>query len=142
MAKKKQSHLNPLSKQHISLDIDYDKLAEAIIRAQNKIIEKQKGTQWRKRFYRFFNGTAYLVLLILSLYRIYSIWVNFSRNVYTSLPYCIGGTVALTLFGLYAFLCQQETFCDDYETTLNQFNSIIALVALIISIIALVRGAP
>lgn len=141
MKKKKHvSRQQKITPTVVNLEIDYDKLAQAIVRAQNKSKSSPKNVHWRKRLFQYVNGISYLLFAFASLYPIKLIWTNYQNKTNASLWSCIVGTVVCVILALGFFACQQETLDDDYDATINQFNTIIALVALIVSIIALVKG--
>ena len=127
------------------LEIDYDKLAEAIVKAQEKTKEASKKSESRKTRFRNaflgnFNGIFYHGLSILLIYFIIKIWISFSKHEITSLISCIIFTVMFAVFSIVSFLCGQETFGDDYERSRSLFSTNVSLIALIIAIIALYKN--
>lgn len=140
---RKKKHLQGLKKTTpnvVNVELDYDKLAQAIVRAQNRSKPSSPNVSWRKRLFRFVNGSSYIAFAFISLYLIKVIWTKYQNKTYTSLFSCIVLTIVCAFFTIGFFACQQETLDDDYDATINQFNTIIALVALAVSVIALATG--
>ena len=122
-------------------EIDYDKLAEAIVRAQQQMQMNNRQTgKWRSAAMNFFNGAVYALVYTLAGLFIYTIWSISYRNQEASLTSCIICTIILTFIGVYAFLCQQETFLDKRTEVREHFNSNISLIALIVALVALIKG--
>ena len=124
----------------VKLEIDYDKLAEAIVEAQAKAKEKKTKLNLRSRAMRFFNCMTYSVVCVIAAYTIYVIWKDRFPTESISLYGCILLTVLLAFVGMYAFLCQQETFDDNGEDSISHFNTNMALIALIVALVALMKG--
>lgn len=127
------------------IEIDYNRLADAIVRAQAKADAMQyqktrEHTRFRNLLFSFFNGTMFICISLFSLYGIYRIWSIFSNGDSIQLPFAIIATIALFSIAVVAFLCNQETHGDDYRRSGELFNSSVAFVALIIAILAFLRG--
>lgn len=125
---------------NFNMEIDYDKLAEAIVKAEAKAKEKKPRMNLRAKAMRFFNGTAYSIVCVIAASAIYVIWKEQYPAKLISLYGCILLSVLFAFVGIYAFLCQQETFDDNGEESISHFNTNVALIALIIALIALMRG--
>lgn len=140
MAKKKEKTQVINNIDQLNLEIDYDKLAEAIVKA-NKTAKKEKGKgKIRTSAMRFFNGMTFAMVYVLAGLSIYATWSEaYSKN-NASLIDCIVLTVAFLVVGTYAVLCQQETFDDNESDTVEFFNTNISLIALIVALIALFKG--
>lgn len=140
MAKKKEKTQVINNIDQLNLEIDYDKLAEAIVKA-NKTAKKEKGKgKIRTSAMRFFNGMIFAMVYVLAGLSIYATWSEaYSRN-NAPLINCIVLTIAFLVVGIYAFLCQQETFDDSESDTVEFFNTNISLIALIVALIALFKG--
>lgn len=125
----------------VNNEIDYDKLAEAIVNAQSRTKETKKSTsKFRSAAMSFFNGAIYSIAYVLSGLSIYVIWAESYAKQSASLVGCIILTVILAFIGIYAFLCQQESFQDKDSDAREHFNINISLIALIVAIIALFKG--
>lgn len=145
MAKKKNNQTVVNNIESVNLDVDTEKLAKAIIEAQQKVEEEttketRRANKFRTRAMSFFNGTIYALISIISIYFIYIIWTDSYSKPEVSLPSCIVFTFLFAFVAIYSFLCQQETFNDKAADVHEHFNTNIALVALIIALIALVKG--
>ena len=124
----------------VNNEIDYDKLAEAIVKAQNDAKKPNKETgRLRSAAMRFFNGAIYSTVYVLAGLFIYTIWTESYTKQNASFIGCIILTVILAFIGIYTFLCQQETFQDKENDAREHFNINISLVALIVAIIALFK---
>lgn len=124
----------------INMEIDYDKLARAIAKAlnDNEVISNT-NSKYRSILMRFSNGCIYLIGLALSGVCIYKIWDNCSLNQVTIIKAIIF-TVLFAFMGIYFFLCQQETLGDKDKDSREHFNTNISFIALIVSLIALLKG--
>lgn len=145
MAKKKNNPTVVNNIESVNVDIDYDKLAEAIVKAQKQaetenIKETKRTSRFRTRAMNFFNGSIYALIYVLSIYCVYIIWTETYGQPGIALWSCIIFTVLFIFIAIYAFLCQQETYKDKVTDVHEHFNTNISLVALIIAIIALVKG--
>ncbi len=137
MAKKKQNTVvNNIDT--VNIEIDYDKLAEAIVKAQNKT-SKKSSSKLRNAALNFFNGAIYSMVYLVAGVSIYAIWSEVYPNQENSLIGCILISVIMAFIGVYAFLCQQESFKDKEAETLEYFNVNISLIALIVALIALFK---
>lgn len=141
MAKKKKNTTVVNNIESISIEIDYDKLAEAIVKAQTKASKQKKTTgKFRSAAMGLFNGSIYAVVYIFAVIMIYVVWSECYFNQTIPLVGCILFTFVLTFVGVYAFLCQQESHSDSESETITHFNTNIALFALIVAMIALFRS--
>ena len=125
----------------INNEIDYDKLAESIIKAQNHAKENKRTTsKFRSAAMGLLNGTVYATVYIIAFYSIYVVWTESFSKQNASLVGCIILTFFLVFIGIYAFLCQQESRQDKDNDVREHFNINISLVALIVAIVALFNG--
>ena len=124
----------------IKNEIDYEKLANAMVQAQNDANKPKKNTsKLRSAAMAFFNGAIYSVVYVLAMLSIYAIWTESYAKQNASLAGCIILTIILGVIGIYAFLCQQESFQDKDVDAREHFNSNVSLIALIVAIIALFK---
>lgn len=128
----------------LNLEIDYDKLAEAIVKAQKNadiVEEKQRRgkTRFRKALFGNINGTVYHGMALLMCALVGGIWVNYANGTTTSLLSSVVFSVLFIIIAFVMFMCGQETFNDNYETTVTLFNTNLSTVALIVAVIALVK---
>lgn len=125
----------------VNAEIDYDKLAEAIVKAQKKSEGKEKShSKYRSGAMNFFNGAIYSVVYILAGTGVFTVWKEFFTNQDTSLISSIVITLILLFVGVYAFLCQQESFKEKESESFAHFNANISLIALLIAAVALFKG--
>lgn len=125
----------------VNIEIDYDKLAEAIVKAQTKLSQKEKRTRkFRSAAMSLFNGAIYAIVYTFAIAMIYVVWHECYANQTVPLIGCILFTLVLAFIGIYAFLCQQESHRDSETDTITHFNTNIALIALIVAMIALFKG--
>ena len=124
----------------VSNEIDYEKLAEAIIKAESKEKEIKKDTgKLRSSAMSFLNGVMYSTVYIVSGQFIYTVWTELHPKHNVSLVSCVVLTMALVFIGAYSFLCQQESFQDKKSDIREHFNINISLIALIVAIIAFLK---
>lgn len=121
--------------------IDYDKLAEAIVAAQEKASKKKKCTsRFRGAVMGGINAVLYLIVSLFSVGVIAGIWMEYAKAAKHSLITYIMCTIMFAVIGLFAFLCQQESLGDSDEDAQQHFNTNIALIALVVALVALVKG--
>ena len=141
MAKKKDKLQVINNIEEIKIEIDYDKLAEAIVVAQENANKKKKSTsKIRGAVMGGINGVLYLLVTLFSVGAIAGTWVEYAKAAEPSLMIYIGCTIMFAVIGLFAFLCQQESLGDSHEEAQQHFNTNIALIALIVALVALVKG--
>lgn len=125
----------------VKTEIDYEKLAVAIIEAQNKVTEKASSSRkFREAGMSFFNGSVYAFLYGLIGYLVYALWNNV--HVETSMAFYkeVFLSIILAFIGIYAFLCQQESLRDTGTEIHKHFNNIVPFAALILTLVTLFRG--
>ena len=145
MSKKKDKPQVINNIEEINLEIDYDRLAEAIVAAQEKESKKNEDKSKKRMGARQFlmawcNGILYAVLYSYVLREIVEMWKNYVSSGESSLYMCIVYTIGGVSLAVLLFLAHQETMTDSKEDTITHFNTNIALVALIAAIVALVKG--
>lgn len=126
----------------LNLEIDYDKLAESIVKAQNKSKTQsvtKSTSKFRSAAMNFFNGAIFSIVYVFSLLSIYVIWTELYSKGDTSFLSCAILTIIMLFVGIYAFLCQQESILDREKDAHEHFNTNISLLALIVAIIALFK---
>lgn len=125
--------------QELNLEIDYDKLAEAIIKAKKiQPSPAAKKKNFREKAMSLMNGILYAFIYVIALLCIVEVWRGFSQNP-EHLVVNIFCTAVFGIFGVYAFLCQQEALKDNGQEAQTHFNSNIALIALILAILTFFR---
>ena len=127
--------------ENLNLEIDYDKLAEAIIRANKSADEKgRKNTRTRRILITGINGIVFASFYVLAIFGIISTWVRYRNGTGLSLPISIVLTAFCVISAAVTFLCQQEAMEDDYKEALSLFTTNVALIALIVAVISLINA--
>ena len=94
----------------VKTEIDYEKLAVAIVEAQNKVTEKASSSRkFREAGMSFFNGSVYAFLYGLIGYLVYGLWNNVHVETNMAFYKEVFLSIILAFIGIYAFLCQQES---------------------------------
>ena len=141
MTKKKDKPQVINNIREMNLEIDYDKLAEAIVKAQNKLKTPTKNTgKFRTAAMSFFNGTIYSFVAIISGFGIYGTWKEYYPQSNSSVTSCTILTGILSITCIYSLLCQNESLNDKANDVREHFNTNISLIALIIAMLALLMG--
>lgn len=136
--------------QKISVEIDYDKLAEALSNAQNQQNKKHSGTrEWMKVFLSAAFWTLVVISAVLGVLFV-GYGISTIVEMVTSIfewPVLLTGIIEI-IIGI-SFICvcafswvaakeiDEET---DRQYIASMFSNIVALVALIVALIALVKG--
>lgn len=126
--------------ENLNLEIDYDKLAEAIVRAQTASEEqKSKGKKTRRSVFRSLNALAFMLMAVLFIAGILLLWTKLIGAT-MELWVRIFATAALVLMAIISLLCFKESMDDDYQDSITLFTSLVTLVALIVAVIALIKA--
>ena len=125
----------------VTVEIDYDKLASAIVEA-NKQSNKAKKirTPIRTFLMGMCNGCLYSALCFYTVLQGIKMWKNYFETGKPSVVVCIVASLAALALAILFFLAQQETFNDDESEVFSHFNTNISLAALIIALAALLKG--
>lgn len=139
---KNKKNPQPINIQNLNMEIDYDKLAEAIVNAQAKSEKKENSnhSKIRSKAMKLFNGGFYAMIVLFSILIIDTIWRNCYVNNTIPLYGCILMTIVFVFLCVFAFLCLNETYADKENETKEHFNVNISLLALIVAILALYKG--
>ena len=144
MAKKKDKPQVINNIQKLNLEIDYDKLAEAIVKANQKETLQQSNMKYRGIILGLFNVLVFTTPIILILKTLVGMWINCFQTGYpdiiTNIIMCIVLTVLGIFISLLLFSAMKETLCDTEEQMLSHFNTNIAVAALIVALVALFKG--
>lgn len=126
---------------NIKNEINYDKLAEAIVRA--KQIEAKKNKQRPNRVRGAVMAAANTIIpIIFAIFTILTcigMWVEFSTESTLGLIECIAHTLLLAVVLIISVCCSIEAWKDDDESAISHFNTNVALVALIVALITLFK---
>lgn len=141
---KKRQVIKPRSPQNanaLSLEIDYDKLAEAIVRAQNASKTEQKKhekrrTRFRNKLLGFFNRVVYDAITTVCILLVICVWNLYAHENAYSLLQSIIFSLLFVILGVFSFLCSLETQDDDYSISVPLFNLNVSLVAMVVAMIS------
>ena len=126
---------------NIKNEINYDKLAEAIVRA--KQIEakknKQRPNRVRGAVMAAANTMIPIIFAIFTILTCIGMWVEFSTESTLGLIECIAHTLLLAVVLIISVCCSIEAWKDDDESAISHFNTNVAIVALIVALITLFK---
>ena len=126
--------------ENVNIEIDYDKLAQAISKANQENGKKSSShSKVRSKIMNTLNGIIYSSIYIFCFFGVRYVWKSFSYTSTNDLIARIIMSVILIVAGIFMFLSQQESFDDTYEETKDHFNTNLSLVALIVALIALYK---
>jgi len=141
MAKKKDKPQVINNIQELNLEIDYDKLAEAIVKANAQRSPRKKSNMKVRGFiFGMCNGILYLAMAYYIIEYTVKMWYDFAVQHTPSIMTCIVTTVISCALTILLYIAQQETCNDTDEEVLSHFNTSIGFVALIVALIALLKG--
>ena len=156
MAKKKEKTQTINNIQNLNVEIDYDKLAESIVKAQEKVEE----TAHKKRRYTlgtfatplivaFYSlsvlGWLLVVAVPVSVYKSWQTlhWDNFLNcfGSAVSLLFLFGITVIVALYSILLWKSAKEVEAEtDRNYIVSMFSGVVSFAALIVALVALVKG--
>ena len=126
--------------ENLNLEIDYDKLAEAIVKAQRRSEDQgAKGKKARRSVFRFLNAFTFVFMAVLFVAVIVLLWTVF-KGVAMESWVRIFISAGLALMSIVSVLCFNESLDDDYQDSVALFTALVALVALIVAVIALIKA--
>ncbi|MBE7067241.1 MAG: hypothetical protein E7385_06785 [Ruminococcaceae bacterium] len=156
MAKKKDKNQPITHIQNFNLEIDYDELATSIVKAQEKAVEttrKQKrytvGTFATPLIIVFYGMSILGWILVASLpIGVYKIRESFRWNGFTecfssviTLLFILGIMVMVALYSILLWKSAKEVEAEtDRNYIISMFSGVISFVALIVALVALVKG--
>ena len=121
--------------------IDYDRLAEAIISAQEKAKKlKKRPNRFRAAAMATANTMIPVLLAVFAALACVGMWVEFVNEPIYELSTYIGNTALFVAVAVVSASCGIEAWKDDDENAIMHFNTNVALVALIVSLVALIKG--
>ena len=140
MAKKKNNKPTIVNNiESIHIDIDYEKLADAIVKAQNKAESKEeKSGRFRTIFMRICNWIIYLGIYLFAVVCVWGFWNVEAPNWQTWVVKIVFIAVSVAIAAL-MFFTQIESFKDSKKEVQNYFNVNISFIALLVAIIALLK---
>lgn len=121
----------------VNVEIDYDKLAEAIVKAQRKAnLPNKKGSKYRAALYVGFNTVFYLAIFFLFSQLGIAIWKGYTYTDIFSLITRICVTLTLLLFSIIALLARKEAIDADNIDARESFTANVGFLAMILAALA------
>lgn len=142
MAKKAQIinnyHIEELD---VEAKIDYKKLAKEIVAAQEEAKRMTKRpNRIRASVMTVINMILPVSLALFSMLACVGMWLDYATMATFGIWDCIAYSVMFLAILLISVLYGIETWRDDDENAIMHFNTNVALVALIVSLVALFKG--
>lgn len=140
MAKKKRNTVvNNIDT--VNIEINYKKLAKEIVAAQEAAeMQKKRPNRFRAGVMALANAMIPIMIAMFVLFACIGAWTEFATEPKHSLVGYIVYTLMFTVVVVVSICCSIEAWRDDDENAMQHFNSNVGLVALIISLIALMKG--
>lgn len=130
-----------IEEMEVETKIDYKKLAKEIVAAQEEAKKKVKRpNRIRAAVMVVVNMIIPVSLVLFSVLADIGIWIEFVSTGKPALWDCMAYTMMFFAIVLVSICCAIETWKDDDENAIMHFNTNVALVALIVSLIALFKG--
>lgn len=125
----------------VKTKIDYKELAKEIVTAQQEAKKANKRpNRFRAAVMATANTMAPALLVLFSVLACIGMWIEFSTKPVHSILEYIAYTVMFIGIIVVSVCCGVEAWRDDDENAIMHFNTNVALVALIVAFVALVRG--
>lgn len=156
MAKKKERKIFNIDE--VNIEIDYDKLADAIVKANEKQSQQHSfSREWMKFIiYPVFKGTTIVTAIVAVCCILYGVvsmctslnditvlqidpWGSFINFAIGGFFFCVGLFVSSVSFAT-AMTAKEIDKENDRNYVATMFSNVVALVALIVSLVALVKG--
>lgn len=141
MAKKGQviNHYH-IEELEIDTKIDYQKLAKEIVAAQEEALKiKKRPNKFRAAVMVAANAMIPVLILIFSVLACIGMWIEFATVPVHNLLDYITYTIMFAGIALVSICCSVEAWKDNDENAIMHFNTNVALVALIVAFVALVK---
>ena len=142
MAKKRPVINNyHIEEMDVEMNIDYRKLAKEIVLAQEEAKRLSKRpNRIRASVMTVVNMIMPASLALFSVLGLIGMWFDYFNAATFGIWDTIAYSVMFVAIFLIALCCSIETWKDDDENAILHFNTNVALVALIVSLVALVKG--
>lgn len=125
----------------VNLEIDYDKLADAIVKANERTKKAQKRHNgFRAGIMVAINAALPVAIMLAMILTGITIWSDYVPNGIMGTLESVVTTVLLTIIAVSQLLSAVEAWKDDDETALQHFNANIGLAALIVALAAFFKG--
>ena len=139
MAKKKDKPQVINNIQELNLEIDYDKLAEAIVKANEKKKLKKDKITHRGIIVSLSNIGVYVSLLMGVFHFTVNSCIKSFQNGDINIFVCILGCLTCVPVLIFLWAAVQETLRDTEEEALSHFHTNISVAALIVALVALFK---
>ena len=157
MAKKKNNPTVVNNIESVNVDIDYNKLAEAIVKAQEKSDNNRYGSPYTSTTFALMISHSFRVIAVVAfpISLLFGFWLSYavvnkllvigwSRYIAYGIAFPLSALVSYVL-GLFASLfwksAKEIKIEKDKNYIVSVFSGIVSFAAFIIAIIALVKGA-
>ena len=125
----------------VETKIDYKKLAKEIIAAQEEMKKlKKRPNRFRAAAMAATNTMIPVLLALFAVLACVGMWIEFANAPVYELSTYIGNTALFIAIAVVSICCGIEAWKDDDENAIMHFNTNMALVALIVALVALVKG--
>ena len=122
------------------LEIDYDKLAEAIVKAQTKVEKPaKKANKYRNILYWGINDFFYYTVFLLLIFGICYLWKGFVYNGILLLIAKILFSMTLLIFAIISLLARKEATEDRNRNAREYFAANMSFVAVLVALFALFK---
>ena len=142
MAKKGQIINNyHIEELEVEAKIDYKKLAKEIVAAQEEAKRiTDRPNRIRASVMTVVNMILPMSLAVFSVLACIGMWLDYATKATFGILDCIAYSAMFLSITLISVCCSIETWRDNDENAIMHFNTNVALVALIVSLVALVKG--
>lgn len=122
----------------VDVNIDYEKLAKEIVKAQQEVDQqKARPNRVRGSIMSGINAVLYGVISLFSGLMVIGVWiVSIDTDTFTKVLY----TILFAFMAVSCGACAVESFKDTDENAQQHFNTNLSLIALIVALVALVKG--
>lgn len=122
----------------VDVNVDYEKLAKEIIQAQQEAErQKTRPNRFRGSIMSGINAVLYGVISLFSGLMVISVWMaSIDADTFTKVLY----TILFAFVAVSCGACAAESMKDTDENAQQHFNTNITLIALIVALVALVKG--
>ena len=125
----------------VETKIDYKKLAKEIVAAQEEVKKlKKRPNRFRAAAMASANTMIPVLLALFAVLSCVGMWIEFANEPVHKLSTYIGNTALFVAIAVVSICCGIEAWKDDDENAIMHFNTNVALVALIVALVALVKG--
>ena len=125
----------------VETKIDYKKLAKEIVAAQEEVKKlKKRPNRFRAAAMATANTMIPVLLALFAVLACVGMWIEFANEPVHELSTYIGNTALFVAIAVVSICYGIEAWKDDDENAIMHFNTNVALVALIVALVALVKG--